>query len=383
MAKGSNLPWQMQAQNLNLQNKFDDPEMTMQNVGSRVARQNQLDRMNFFNAFRGGKGQPVRDREQVFKEYREGTQRRTEDPRGQYQRDPGQGLPSGWADQIRAQANLFPNQAVVDQSGIQPAGPNPWGTKRIQESMLGGTGAVRTGKDIVQKGSKTYQARETPTGGSYLAERPQGWTASATTGQMLGAPTEPGPEEMGMSSPQTAAEMARPVNWQHSFPGAIRGGGNTRGQTQVIRNGQLVPAFHQNLINQGIMNKGPYGGFGLNPLHPLWGDLPQQGQGSPWDYYAGMNPFDMELSNPPGQNLARQPGSFGYTGVHQQFPMFDSGGFRDMVSGLGLDPNAINQMYQNWYGNSLYENQNPINKTIPMASNLFNRQSWQPPPVMN
>ncbi len=47
MAKGSNLPWQMQAQNLNLQNKFDDPEMTMQNVGSRVARQNQLDRMNF------------------------------------------------------------------------------------------------------------------------------------------------------------------------------------------------------------------------------------------------------------------------------------------------------------------------------------------------
>ena len=77
MAKGSNLPWQMQAQHLNLQNKFDDPEMTMQNVGSRVARQNQLDRKNFFNAIREQRQennmatqvQPIRDRKQVFKEW--------------------------------------------------------------------------------------------------------------------------------------------------------------------------------------------------------------------------------------------------------------------------------------------------------------------------
>jgi hypothetical protein len=360
--------------NKRLQDRFDDPEMTGRNVGAKLAEKSTKDRRQFFDMFRNqiqGNNDPRRGRKQVLEEYKTGTQRRTTDPRQQYRRAPGSGLPAGWADQLRGQANVFPNQAVTDRPGGHMMPQNdPHGTQRFQESMLQGTGARRTGKDIVQRGGQTWQAQNLPTGGSQLMQRPEGWTPSPTAGQWLGGSFEPTREEMGMSSPQTAAEMARPRGNPMPTPFAS---GNP---------------MTQRLVDQGIMSQGQHGQVGLNQYHPFWQNVQQQGEGSPWDYYAGMNPFGLNMANPPGQNLTRTPGSYGFSGMHQQWNPLDISNSQmgNMMNQFGLDPNTMNQMYQGMYGRPLYEGQNnpwAQNAINPLGQGRQAAQRWQAPQPLN
>ena len=109
--------------------------------------------------------------------------------------------------------------------------------------------------------------------------------------------------------------------------------------------GSAMPSFGQNwvarsqnpyaygLAQSGILNQTqtpqiqrftgnvnrPNFTYGLNPNNPMWANAPQQGPGSPWDYYAGVPQQGLDMGNPPGPNVPRAPGSTGWGGVYRQW----------------------------------------------------------------
>tara|TARA_R100000808_G_scaffold13686_1_gene32981 strand:+ start:810 stop:1718 length:909 start_codon:yes stop_codon:yes gene_type:complete len=291
MARARNIPWQMQAQNMNLQQKFNDPEMTTENVGARLARQNQLDRQQFYNALR---------------EQRQGnnmtTQRRTSDPR------PGQG-------------------------------------RRPQRRQTGNA----PGMVDVEAGRPAPQARPLPTR------------------------TQPTPAEMGVAptlqpQPQAAPIPSLAAQAQNPFASAMVGAGllteTNTGLPQRMQGNTIRPSFT----------------YGLTPDSPMWANAPQQGPGSPFDYYAAFGQ-GVNVANPPGPNVPRAPGSVGHQGVYRQWPSWEM--TPEVMSGLM-------QQYGDPMGNMMAGGISPMalkqqHGVMPFASSgwpspeLFTQQGLQQP----
>lgn len=227
--------------NKRLQDQFNDPEITTQNVGARLARQNQVARQEFYDTLR---------------EQRQGNnmtmQRRTSDPR------PGQGR--------RPQA--------------RPQGNAP-------------------GMRNVEAGRPAPQARPLPT------------RTQPTPAEMGVAPT-PQPQPQASPMPSFAAQAQNPFAAAMTEVGLLN-------QTATG-----IPQMRQgNTIRPGFT-------YGLNPASPMWANAPQQGPGSPFDYYAGFGQ-GINVTNPPG-NVPRAPGSTGHQGVYQQWPSWEM--TPEVMSGL-------------------------------------------------
>jgi hypothetical protein len=241
MARARNIPWQMQAQNMNLQQKFNDPEITTQNVGAKLARQNQVARQEFYDTLR---------------EQRQGNnmtmQRRTSDPR------PGQGR----RPQARPQSNA-PGMRDVEAGRPTPqARPMPTRTQPTPAEM----GVAPTPQPPVSPFLPGQQPQAAPM--PSLAAQAQNPFASAMVGAGLLTETNTGnPQRMqgntirpdftyglNPASPMWQGPFDRandPFNYYWDSP--IQGRGN------VLPQFQNMPGF----ANEGVARQWP--GWEMTP----------------------------------------------------------------------------------------------------------------------
>ena len=326
--------------NKRLQERFEDPEMTGQNVGARLAEKSAQGRRQFTDTLRQNQAdQHTAQINQILAKNRQATQNwnrlramqqgqgNNMTLEGQYERRQGRDTR-----ERDTRGRVVPQN--ISEAGVQgmwnrpPPRPQPTGTPQgvpMAPGNMPGVRDVEAGRPQPPLGSRT---RPTP--------QELGMTGP------LSERTVPTPEEMGMMARQAQAPMASPMpqnfgqNWvaraQNPYAYGLAQSGILN-QTQT----PFPQRFPGNMIR-------PQFTYGLNPNNPMWANASQFNDmstaGSPWDYYQSplVNQQGLDMGTPPGPNVPRAPGSTGWEGVYRQWNPNE------------INPQGMQQMMQQYGG---------------------------------
>ena len=304
MARARNIPWQMQAQNMNLQQKYNDPEITTQNVGAKLARQNQVARQEFYDTLR---------------EQRQGNnmtmQRRTSDPRPGPYRVPG---PS-------AGPAIPPKPARRPTVDTSPTADAEVGRRRASGYPMPAQPAF----PATPQSSPPPQAGLDPRNQPAPAEM-----GVAPTPQPPVSPFLPGQQPQAAPMPSLASQAQNP------FAAAMVGAGllteTNTGNPQRMQGNTIRPDFTYGLNAASPMWQGPFDRAN-DPFNYYW-DSPIQGRGNVLPQFQNMPGFANEgvARQWPGWEMTPEVMS----GLMQQYgdPM------GNMMAG-GINPAALKQQH--------------------------------------
>ena len=251
-------PLMMNMANTNLQQRFNDPEITTQNVGAKLARQNQVARQEFYDTLR-----EQRQGNNMTMQ-RQGYGGATGDPR------PGEG-----AQRRRAQGRQVPPPSVRG-SDTSPTADAEIGRRLFRTPVTQtGRAPVRVPETWEFGGAPPQIAEQGPTP-SYASQAP-----------------------MGSAMPSLAAQAQNPFAAAMTEVGLLNQ--TNTGFPQRMQGNTIRPDFTYGLNAASPMWQGPFDRAN-DPFNYYW-DSPIQGRGNVLPQFQGMPGFA-------NQGIARQwPGS--------------------------------------------------------------------------